>query len=127
MKRTFQAIHRRTYCCAIAPLCLLAQVNDKLPKELTPDERPLVKIRLLLALLGLIILFVGMFLMIWLFGRYMRRWTNPDSGQVKSSPFSEFGYHLREQIKRDQTKRASIIADKPPGETADDHEPDDTI
>lgn len=69
--------------------------------------KDMTKARAVLALVGLAVLFVGMFLMLWLFSRYMRRMVSGESESFENSPFSRFGYQYFEQLDRDLKKKHS--------------------
>ena len=63
------------------------------------DVKSIAKLKALLAFLGLIILFIGMFLILWLISRHYKRAYLGEPKPPGNSPYSEFGYKYQGQRK----------------------------
>jgi hypothetical protein len=85
-------LHDRCMAVVFIPMALLAQVDDGSAKKLTPKENTNLQLSLVLAMLGLTVLVVGSFLLLWLLSRYLRRTFIDEPDVNRNSPFAQFGY-----------------------------------
>ena len=97
------SLARLFYVLAVLGAFMFAQAADDSASSFDPDLKSVVKLKALLAFLGLIILFIGMFLIVWLIGLHIKRNYLSDPHPSGNPPFSEFGYKHQSQRKAKDT------------------------